>query len=228
MSSSSQRAGPELPPHLLAKRKRKAEATPVGPQRPTSPEAQSKSRSSSPESARKKRRIAGPAPPPAPLDERPAANPNGSESSDDDDFGPAPARPSTKKGATTFGGEDIVRTASVATTSQQQDKPSRRDDWMTMPPKQDDLAARMDPTKIRAKGFNTGKGAKGPGQKDGDNAMWTETPEQKRKRLENEVLGITAPSSDRKEDIVDRQKQKDDEDKARQIREHNVSLRHAC
>lgn len=62
-----------------------------------------------------------------------------------------------------------------------------------MPPKQDDLAARMDPTKIRARGFNTGKGAKtAVGD---DNSAWNETPEEKRKRLQDEMMGISKSSA---------------------------------
>lgn len=80
--------GPELPPHLLAKRKRKqgeaAEAAPApisGAKRPDSPP-----------NGEKRRRVIGPAMPPAPLDERPPepAEKAEEDSSDDDDgFGPA-------------------------------------------------------------------------------------------------------------------------------------------
>ena len=70
-----------------------------------------------------------------------------------------------------------------------------------MPPVQDDLAARMDPTKIRAKGFNTGKSAKsggssgGGGGGGGGSEVWNETPEQRAKRLRDEVLGTISSSS---------------------------------
>lgn len=79
--------GPELPPHLLAKKKRKQEeaaetarATTSGAKQPDSPNGD------------KRRRVIGPAMPPAPLDERPSepAEKAEEESSDDDDgFGPA-------------------------------------------------------------------------------------------------------------------------------------------
>ena len=78
--------GPELPPHLLAKRKRLAkeeESSKPFPARPSSPSG-----------SEKRRRVVGPAPPPAPLDELPSqpAEPEEEEDSgsDDDDFGPAP------------------------------------------------------------------------------------------------------------------------------------------
>ena len=80
--------GPELPPHILAKRKRKqneaAEATTAIP----SGAKQSKS----PDAGEKRRKVMGPAMPPAPLDERPQETPiqtEDSDSEDDDGFGPA-------------------------------------------------------------------------------------------------------------------------------------------
>lgn len=65
---------------------------------------------------------------------------------------------------------------------------------MMMPPKQDDLAARMDPSKQRARGFNTGKGAKTQQSGGDDSSAWYETAEQKQKRLADEMMGIARPS----------------------------------
>lgn len=183
--------GAELPPHLLAKRKRQQEEqTQDAP-----PVASGAKRIPSPEGADKRRRVIGPAMPPAPLEERPTepatAQPQEDESSsDDDDFGPSlpPA-----------GGEaqdDGPSTKPQEYTSEAQGEPAKpkRDGWMTMPPEQDGLASRMDPSKLRARGFNTGKGAKAPAEKGGDSSAWHETPEQKRKRLEDEMMGVSRPS----------------------------------
>jgi hypothetical protein len=71
----------------------------------------------------------------------------------------------------------------------------KRDDWMMMPPKQDDLAARMDPTKQRARGFNTGKGARGSNPQGEDSSSWYETAEQKQKRLQDEMMGVSKQPS---------------------------------
>ena len=93
--SNMSTVGPELPAHLLAKRKRQAEDEKEG----TSViQSQSRAHShSSPGSdgGEKRRRVIGPSLPPASLEERPSADPanDGNDSSSDDDFGPAlPAR----------------------------------------------------------------------------------------------------------------------------------------
>jgi len=75
--------GPPIPPHILAKRKldeggeNVAAASKVGPSIPDELDI-------------KKRRMVGPAPPPAPLDERPNSGPGDGdgETSSDDDIGP--------------------------------------------------------------------------------------------------------------------------------------------
>jgi len=79
--------GPDLPPHLLAKRKRQAEDEKTTVKAATVAPNPSKS----PEGAEKRRRVMGPAPPPAPLDELPSASAQNAEdsSSSDDDYGPS-------------------------------------------------------------------------------------------------------------------------------------------
>ncbi|PSK60495.1 hypothetical protein B9Z65_645 [Elsinoe australis] len=210
--------GPELPPHLLAKRKRQqeeedkdADTAAPGAKRPKSPPPEVSTR------------VVGPAPPPAALDEKPSHPPNsGSEedsSDDDDDFGPSlPTGNETIDSAP----QPIPRSHTEPSSSdgrQQPSSSSRRDEWMTVPPKQDDLAARLDPSKLRARGFNTGKGAKGPAGPGEDNDTWTETPEQKRKRLENQVMGVKPTSDPTKSDKADQVKRREEKDKAAKIKE---------
>jgi hypothetical protein len=213
--------GPTLPPHL-AKRSRDddddrasspesdkrrrvigpAPPSASSPRRTVGPSLPLKSRSRSssvdsdvgpaPPQASKPARIQGPAPPPAPLHERPPNPPDSDSDSSDDDFGPAPP----PAGVTYSGYDDDNKIGKSAFDTEPQfteaPKKSQRDEWMTMPPTQDDLAARLDPTKQRARKFNTGKSA---GNKGGISSAWTETPEQKLKRLQDEALGISAPTN---------------------------------
>ena len=124
--------GPGLPPHLLAKRKRQQEDK-IKSETATASGAK---RSTSPSNGEKRRKIIGPAMPPAPLDERPtepataAAQP---DSDGDDDFGPALPSASTASAK-----QDEHETAdSTAAETPPEPEKLRRDDWMTMPPKQD-------------------------------------------------------------------------------------------
>ena len=143
--------GPELPPHLLAKRKRKQEED-VENDGTTSSGAK---RSPSTSEGEKRRRVMGPAMPPAPLHERPSEPPSRREDSDSDEedgFGPS-LPPSGAEAAN----KDAENGSHDDTASAEQ-KP-KRDEWMTMPPTQDDLAARMDPTKQRPRAFQYGQGS---------------------------------------------------------------------
>lgn len=207
--------GAELPPHLLAKRKRQQEEQ----IQDAPPKASGAKRSPSPETAEKRRKVAGPAMPPAPIEERPSQplNSQEDESSDDDDFGPS--LPPTGGDAA-----DLEATAKQQTHAMEEptapEKP-KRDDWMTMPPEQDGLASRMDPSKPRARGFNTGKGAKAPAEKGGDSSAWHETPEQKRKRLEDEMMGVSRSEPGAPKAAP---KKKDSDDAAsKELRERTVS-----
>lgn len=96
---------------------------------------------------------------------------------------------------------------------------------MLVPPTSDDWSSRVDPTKLRNRKFNTGKGSKAPPPKgrEGDgNALWTETPEQKRKRLEDEVMGVKRPAQLGGEEKQDEWREKESQETARRIREYNV------
>ncbi len=92
---------------------------------------------------------------------------------------------------------------------------------MLVPPKQDDLSGRADPSKLKNRKFNTGKGAKAPGGRDGESTLWTETPEQKRKRLEDEVMGVRRPAGLGAEEKRDRGREEEGRETERRIREWN-------
>ena len=106
-----------------------------------------------------------------------------------------------------------------------EDRP-QREDWMLQPPKQEDWSTRVDPTKLRNRKFNTGKGSKAPNQQSSvDSRLWTETPEQKRQRLEDEVMGITQRATDDQTASKKKKKNPDrDEATVRKIKEYTVRL----
>jgi hypothetical protein len=222
--------GPELPPHLLAKRKRQADedASPA-------PTVKADSPARSPYAAEKRRRVIGPAAPPAALDEMPSKPAESEENSDssDDDFGPS--LPTGDAPTVCLFRQHRVSSANIIQTIYDveqelesrsrpgpRDKPAiKRDDWMMMPPTADGLAKNMDPSKRPSK-FRSGKGPTPGGG--GLDSTWTETPEEKRKRLQNQVLGIAPPPSSK--NASESVKSKHDEDAARRIKEYNVSRRH--
>ncbi|KAI1815217.1 hypothetical protein GGS20DRAFT_354706 [Poronia punctata] len=137
------------------------------------------------------KRVHGPAPPSAALSERPTSSPNphsdsdsdsDSEDDDDDDYGPAlpTATSHLTRQARALEAAAAAEAAALAAGP-------KRDDWMLLPPTSN---SGPDPTKLKARKFNSG-----PRHNPNDNgggeisSIWTETPEQKRKRLENAVLG---------------------------------------
>lgn len=101
---------------------------------------------------------------------------------------------------------------------------------MLVPPKDDDWSARIDPTKLKNRKFNSGKGAKAPPAKGARgcdiSALWTETPEQKRQRLEDEMMGVKKPAQlvDGEEGRMGRGKEEKSRETERRIMEFNVCV----
>ncbi|KAI9698399.1 MAG: hypothetical protein M1836_003979 [Candelina mexicana] len=217
-------AGPELPPHLVAKRKRQVANDEEERQGHANPPP---FRSSSAESAGKRQRVVGPTLPPAPLKDLPIkeSNEDGANSSDgNEDFGPAlpPGLAQTldydTQAAPRINLDDAGNNHLV--------KKLKREEWMLVPPKQDDWSSKVDPTKLRNRRFNTGKGSKAPTHGSGsENALWTETPEQKRQRLEDEVLGIKNPATMGAENQRATKNGAEFEETSRRIAEYNEKNR---
>ncbi|KAK9414945.1 putative DUF3752 domain-containing protein [Seiridium unicorne] len=129
------------------------------------------------------KRVMGPAPPPAPLAQRPPGSPN-SDSDSDDDYGPSLPSSNTHLARQS-------QALEAAALEAANPKAPKRDDWMVVPPTAGSARA-ADPTQIKARKFNSGPraAAGGGGGAAGEiSSIWTETPEQKRQRLENAVLG---------------------------------------
>ncbi|RGP70311.1 hypothetical protein FLONG3_7489 [Fusarium longipes] len=122
----------------------------------------------------------GPAPPPADITQRPASSPD-SDSDSEDDYGPA------LPGASNANKRTIGPQLPVAEAAPQ------RDSWMLAPPTASGYSER-DPTKMRNRKF-----ASKPASSSGPSAVsaiWTETPEEKLKRLQDSVLGRADKSAD--------------------------------
>lgn len=135
------------------------------------------------------RRVLGPAPPPADLSTRPPDPPSprasASDSSSEDEYGPAVAASATSSRRRA----ELAAHAGPATDESLASAAPKRDDWMLAPPTDQGYRA-PDPTKLRNRKFASGKSASsGAGGGGGIASIWTETPEQKRKRLEDAVLG---------------------------------------
>lgn len=211
--------GPIPPPAQMTKRKREAEDD--DELKVVQKSTLSNSRSTSPSSAAKKTRTIGPTLPPANLDERPPQSPERDidSSSDDDGFGP-----SLPTAISQMPGFPIDEPWMNGATDPQATAPTKiqRDEWMIVPPSSGDWSSRMDPTKLKNRKFNTGKGSKGAVQNaDGEsNVSWTETPNEKKARLQREMMGIKDISSG-KESPQDDGKARA---KAKKLREFNVSV----
>ncbi len=186
---------------------------------------------SAPAQARAKQRVMGPAPPPAPLDEMPSRPSNDEDSdSDSDDYGPSlPPPPGSAAAYAAEAERAEVRAETARAASNPQPKKIQRDDWMMVPPSDSDWGSRVDPTKLKSRKFASGKGATAPSQKGSISAIWTETPEEKRQRLEDEVMGrkemATSSDSHGHRDIQRSNDDGEEEAIARRIRQYNEKQR---
>ena len=209
--------GPTLPPELTSKRKRIEEADPDA----NSPPAK-RSRSNSP-------RAIGPALPPATLFERPAYSSGtpfkdpkaqkllidpeaDSDSDSDSDFGPAPPPAD---------GGTAPALSTTPPASPPPDEALKREDWMLAPPVSS--GNRVNPLKPPRKFASKSSGQSRTSELD---SLWTETPEQKRQRLADEVLGKRAKGTDvdaesKEDEIRKRKQQAERKEMEQKVREHN-------
>jgi len=227
--------GPQLPPSPVEKRKRSYEDSESSDGESASFQSVKDHREErlSP-STSKRPRVIGPTLPPAPLDERPPQSTDYSdrrddgsdveeehEEEDEDDFGPhlPPTDDSAKKpfesGVT--GPQQVPPSGAPV--------PSKRDDWMTVPPTHGDWSVRVDPTKLKNRRFNTGKGAKAPPSQEagGMGDSWHETPAQKQARLQREIMGIKDRSDGSRAGATRSKDEIPDKATAQRLKEYNVS-----
>ncbi|KAF7174492.1 hypothetical protein CNMCM5623_007541 [Aspergillus felis] len=67
---------------------------------------------------------------------------------------------------------------------------SERDVWMLRPPRPSDLSSRLDPTRLKNRKFQGGQSLSYSGEE--VDITWTETPQQKLKRLQDEAMGVSS------------------------------------
>ncbi|KAM0262861.1 hypothetical protein ACHAQJ_001452 [Trichoderma viride] len=146
----------------------------------------------------------GPAPPATTTAANPNINPD-SESSedDDDDFGPSLPSASAPR----------ARQIGPSLPPSEFDEAPKRDEWMLAPPPSSSTFTERDTTRIRARKFAS-KPSKAPPAA-GAPSIWTETPEEKLKRLQDSVLG-RAPSAFEagSSDLTEKQRKKQLRDEA--------------
>ncbi|QSZ29310.1 hypothetical protein DSL72_003823 [Monilinia vaccinii-corymbosi] len=170
------------------------------------------------------KRVLGPAPPPASLSECPTYPPN-SDSDSDSDYGPALPPAAGSAAAIALESQRMREANAAASKSSEPTKP-QRPDWMLAPPTSSDWTSKIDPTKLKARKFAGGKGAKAPAEKAGVSAIWTETPEEKRQRLEDAVLGRQdAAASNSNGPARTKAESKADEETDKRIKEYNAKNR---
>lgn len=158
---------------------------------PAAPSAPSIGPSMPPPAAPK--RIYGPAPPPADLSERPTTDPNSDSDSDSDD-GYGPALPGSRPAAASSNRGPSFPSFAQQQASSEQPQAPKRDDWMIAPPT-DSAYRAPDPTKLKSRKFASGRAGAPEKSGGGVSSIWTETPEEKIKRLAAAVLGREDPSA---------------------------------
>ncbi|KAH8129808.1 hypothetical protein FP744_10006952 [Trichoderma asperellum] len=107
-----------------------------------------------------------------------------SSDDDDDDFGPSLPSASAPR----------ARQIGPSLPPSDLDAAPKRDEWMLAPPPSSSTFSERDTTKIRARKFAS-KPSAAPASAPGAPSIWTETPEEKLKRLQDSVLGRTPSAS---------------------------------
>ncbi|KAJ4271570.1 hypothetical protein NW762_000274 [Fusarium torreyae] len=123
----------------------------------------------------------GAAPPPADISQRPATSPD-SDSDSEDDYGPA------------LPGASNANKPTIGPQLPAAEPALQRDSWMLAPPEASGYSER-DPTKMRNRKFASKPSSSSAGSA-GVSSIWTETPEEKLKRLQDSVLGRADKTAD--------------------------------
>ncbi|KAK9462485.1 uncharacterized protein V1516DRAFT_670385 [Lipomyces oligophaga] len=117
-------------------------------------------------------------------------------SSDDDDFGPALPKPAEIEQEEAAARQRLAKVAySESQSSAPNSSRSKREEWMTVPPTEQDWArSRADPTQIKNKKFLSGPSA--TTGKRGADRTWSETESERKKRVAEEMMGLRQRAND--------------------------------
>ncbi|KAJ5587949.1 uncharacterized protein N7459_003714 [Penicillium hispanicum] len=166
-----------------------------------------------------KRRVIGPSlPPPTSLSGPDQTQSHSQSDSDsDDDFGPS--LPPANGDSTAP--QDQPEHKSTPSKAKSDSIESRRDQWMLQPPDNSDWANKIDPTRVQSRKFQTGKSAHAKSSKQAD-PSWVETPEERMRRLQDEVMGVSASSDNTGESssITNTSRAKAMEEKIKKFNDH--------
>ncbi|BGP34083.1 hypothetical protein JCM10296v2_005898 [Rhodotorula toruloides] len=206
----SAQAGPQLPPHLAARR-RASPSPPVGPSRPPG-------------------MVGGTAVVMDPYGDFAVYGPASDD--EDDSVGPMPlpagASNDDNDGARLF--REREEREKEKERQAKEDKKLQREEWMLVPPKEMDLLSSIDTTKLKSRGFATGKAAQSASSKksSSDVNLWTETPAERQQRLADEMMGKkrraeNAPVEDETDDA--RRKRMRDQHLKDEVERYNKSAR---
>jgi Protein of unknown function (DUF3752) len=108
------------------------------------------------------------------------------------------------------------------TVAELQPKP-QRDAWMLAPPTRAEWQNTFDPSKLKARKFAQSKSGTTLQQSEQDHSMWTETPQDRAQRLEDEALGKRPKTTT--SDARDAQRNAEDTNKHRRIQEYTEKTR---
>ncbi|KAK7208261.1 hypothetical protein BZA70DRAFT_41899 [Myxozyma melibiosi] len=193
----SGKAGPSLPPHILAareaKRKRLAEEKARKETQSTAEESEEVKES---ESVPKKARVGPAIPKPEELVNASTTSSSAdlqvneeSDDSSDDEMGPV--LPKDVAQAEEEARRRLARAAESAKKSTLSEvDSSKREEWMLVPPSEKDWArSQADPLQLKNKKFLSGKAASTVGSKNADGS-WMETEAERKKRVGEEMMGL--------------------------------------
>jgi hypothetical protein len=207
-------AGPQLPPHLQpgrdTERKRKRDEDDEDEGGPSLP----------------KRSIAstiGPSMPPSTI---PIPPPQPTDSDSDEEIGPSISSMMTAAESAEFDRKQAIQrlsrtTPPPTTKSTTKSEPKlQRDAWMLAPTSREDWVNTLDASKFKARTFNQSKSVHG----NADHTLWTETPQERAQRVEDEKAGRRPKKSASAEEDEGREERME---RDRRIKEYNERTRGA-